>query len=1005
VETIYKLQPTRTIHLQGVSDFGAAAALHSATETGFKVSGVFRDAADFAVLVLWDRDDFFGHPRFAYLPDSDFSCITLTFDLHYQHLQPIDSPKFATIDWPYLNCLTTNGTLARLRLFDRAVQVGGSFTKAEGVFTLNGGTPAAYDRVTLWYQNISFDYIVPPYSTSTVQAMWWQGDPNYQHWVTIESATYSVLEDSLSSTQIAENIAAQINANDAYCTATTGGQYGNEITITLRTGRDGPVSVSSSDGSGPATLRRITQAVICQELAEQINNFNWQAAGVLIPLGAEASGNTITIRAARPGYNGNMIRLYELHKNSNLYITPSAVQLRGGSSDAVWRVTIDFSAEGLTDLQKIWLTFAPKLADSAPYEPQEWQATFSNWTVTDAQSKRALKVAGPLSVRIEEDDAWVSYSGFWEWAPVNWWSGGRAKRAAQEGATATVETHCTAVHDIYLGTRLDFDCGIVEVRLDGGVPFQLDCYTEAARARQARRKVFSNVSAGQHAVEVRLTGAKNPSSQGYYYYFDFLECAVPSDVPEAPETRTDVAVATDYGTDHTWKLSPQRLVWAIRKLGLVGEVNHYVSVFWWNQRKRSGGFFPSVTVTYGGTWAGGDEAFLTIGGATIGKSVFPADTPSTIAAHFAYYINEVFVGVWAEASGNVLTITVRSPAPAYSFSFSESHNSAGGTVSVSGSFTGGVMGNWVIDDTVTPVLNRAARDWHADYFAELAANGMSCVAAFSQELVLPPDDPPVAVWVQRYPDGNPVATATGFGDKLSNHCAFAPPFRDYIQQAYGEMASLMEAAGLTARLQFGEVLWWYFPNSSGMAFHDAATTSRFQTQYGRPLHTFLTPNDDPSVNGYVDADFLRQTVKDHVDAIRTYVLAAHGSASFELLWPLDVNDPNTRRLNRYINLPLEWETQPGSGFDTFLIEGFQYAGVDRDLDKVRWMSGYPFEVLSWPRAACRYLMGNFYAGWPFARDYLTARRTLVPLIKIWAYDHLCLYARRLPVPAESRSHR
>lgn len=480
---------------------------------------------------------------------------------------------------------------------------------------------------------------------------------------------------------------------------------------------------------------------------------------------------------------------------------------------------------------------------------------------------------------------------------------------------------------------------------------------------------------------------------------------MPSDVPDAPEQRTDVAVACDYGTDHTYKLSPQRLVWAIRKLGLIGEINHYVSVFWWNQRRRVGGFFPSVTVTFGGTWQGGDEVFLNIGGAVLGKSVFPADTAATIAAHFAYFINENFVGVWAEASGNVLTITVRSPAPAYSFSFSESHNSAGGTVDVSSSLTGGVMGEWVIDDTVAPVLNRAARDWHADYFAELATHGLTCVVAFSQELVLLPDDPPDAVWVQRYPDGNPVATATGFGNKLSNHCAFAPPFRDYIKQAYEEMATLMEAAGLEARLQFGEVLWWYFPNESGMAFYDACTTSRFQAQHGRPLHTFLTPNDDPSVNGYVDSDFLRQTVKDHVDAIRAYVLASHPNASFELLWPLDVNDPATRRLNRYINLPVEWESKAGSGFDTFLIEGFQYAGLERNLDKVRWMAAYPFEVLSWPRAACRYLMGNFNPGWPFARDYLTARRTLVPLLKIWAYDHLCFYARHLPLPTDTRFHR
>lgn len=41
------------------------------------------------------------------------------------------------------------------------------------------------------------------------------------------------------------------------------------------------------------------------------------------------------------------------------------------------------------------------------------------------------------------------------------------------------------------------------------------------------------------------------------------------------------------------------------------------------------------------------------------------------------------------------------------------------------------MGNWVIDDTLTPVLNRAARDWHQNYFAELVANGRTCVTAFS----------------------------------------------------------------------------------------------------------------------------------------------------------------------------------------------------------------------------------------------------------------------------------
>ena len=159
------------------------------------------------------------------------------------------------------------------------------------------------------------------------------------------------------------------------------------------------------------------------------------------------------------------------------------------------------------------------------------------------------------------------------------------------------------------------------------------------------------------------------------------------------------------------------------------------------------------------------------------------------------------------------------------------------------------------------------------------------------------------------------------------------------------------------------------------------------------------------MNSYVDADFLRLTVKDHVDAIHTYVLATHANAKFELLWPLDVNDPATRRLNRYINLPPDWETKTGSGFETFLIEGFQSAGIDSNLDRVRWMSGYPFEVLSWPRADCRYLMGLFNAGWPWERDYLAARRSRVPVIKIWAYDHLCLFGRGVPLPFAERVFR
>ena len=78
--------------------------------------------------------------------------------------------------------------------------------------------------------------------------------------------------------------------------------------------------------------------------------------------------------------------------------------------------------------------------------------------------------------------------------------------------------------------------------LDGGTPVTLDCYCPSATTSQTRRLLFSGVAAGQHAMTITLTGSENASSQGWYFYFDFLECAVLTDVPDPASTTTNVAV-------------------------------------------------------------------------------------------------------------------------------------------------------------------------------------------------------------------------------------------------------------------------------------------------------------------------------------------------------------------------------------------------------------------------------------------------------------------------------
>ena len=235
---------------------------------------------------------------------------------------------------------------------------------------------------------------------------------------------------------------------------------------------------------------------------------------------------------------------------------------------------------------------------------------------------------------------------------------------------------------------------------------------------------------------------------------------------------------------------------------------------------------------------------------------------------------------------------------------------------------------------------------------------MIVACSFSQELVNPPEDPTqpsVAgqVWYQRFPDDTAVETATGFGTLNSSQIAFSAGPQAYMQQAHAEMAGLMAAAGLTPKMQFGEILWWFEANASGMAFADADTQAAAQAALGRLLVAFKTPNDDPSANNYADANFLQARLYNYVAAIQSYVLTECPSVVFELLWPMDVNDPDNCRLLRYINLPRQWTARAGSGFDTFLIEGYQYPGINHNLDQASRCAQYPWKELAWDQAHCR----------------------------------------------------
>ena len=114
-----------------------------------------------------------------------------------------------------------------------------------------------------------------------------------------------------------------------------------------------------------------------------------------------------------------------------------------------------------------------------------------------------------------------------------------------------------------------------------------------ASAVVARRLLRSAVPAGSIRSTIRV-------QQAGVVYFDFLEAAVLSDVPDALAPRANISPALDFDTDHTYKLPPARLLWIMDKLGYAGPMNEYLGVFWWNQRTASGGSVSTAQVTFSG---------------------------------------------------------------------------------------------------------------------------------------------------------------------------------------------------------------------------------------------------------------------------------------------------------------------------------------------------------------------------------------------------------------------
>jgi hypothetical protein len=676
-----------------------------------------------------------------------------------------------------------------------------------------------------------------------------------------------------------------------------------------------------------------------------------------------------------------------------------AKTLANGTSPTKWRVTIDFSS--LLDrtgasiptnkVRKLRWTYAADL-QAGTFERSEFDAVISNWSVSG--TGRTYSVAGPGSRRFEDNAPEMTYAGSWTKTSGNF-SGGTIHSTVSEGDSVNFQYAAGQAHTLSVGTRYTGNGAQLSIAVDGTAPSMVNLRVPGEDV--LIRWPIGEYGSGTHTVAIAHAGPADAD-----LYFDFLEAAVPATTLPLFPDEPRMTLATDWDTDHSIALAPERTAWMIDTLGFKGRQNHYAGALWFYKLINLDNVYAAGTVTFGGTPEPGEFVSIFLGrdddGASpteIQRGMHSGDTLESIAISYALELNRGYTGVWASVSGSVVTIHSRSlGADGNHYTLDKSTTSSTLTVSVTATFSGGQTGEWRTDLTAAPRLNRAIRDWNKSFFTALAGYGIDASTAFSTELR--DVDPAVGVgMVQRGPDGDAIHLQTP-----AYQTNFSPTSLDFWKQVYLDAAAIQADAGLQPYLQFGEVQWWYFPSDglghpfSGMPFYDAWAAGEFAAEYGRAMTVFTDNTIDPA--SYPDeVAFLQSALGNFTTAIMEYVRGTYATARFEVLYPLDVNQTP---FNRAINYPpSQWTT---ATLNCLKTEGFGFT-LQRNLDKseqAMQLIGFP----AFPASQRSHLVGVGDATTAWTKEAQFAQGRGFESVVLFALDQMCLIGYELPLSSGFR---
>ena len=284
-----------------------------------------------------------------------------------------------------------------------------------------------------------------------------------------------------------------------------------------------------------------------------------------------------------------------------------------------------------SNVRKMRWTWAADL-QAGNFQRSEFSVVVTNWSVTG--NNLLYNVAGPGSRRIEDDSNAIAYSGSQWNSEIGNFSGGSICWTTTPGCSLQCSYTTVSAHTLYLGTRYTSAGGRVSVQIDRSAPILVNLALpgEDVLVRIPLGAFAAGVQ--QHTVTITNNGAA-----GTYFYFDFLEIAVlASDLPDFPGLPT-MTLATDWDTNHSIALAPERTAWLIQKLGFYGRANHYVGALWFYELCRPGLQFASATMTFAGNPEFGQTTSISLAGTLIQHVNLISDTAESMATCFELLIN------------------------------------------------------------------------------------------------------------------------------------------------------------------------------------------------------------------------------------------------------------------------------------------------------------------------------------------------------------------------------